>query len=816
MLRRLFEYLFSTICFLFLVNQLPAQIVVTVAGTGFHGTTGDGGPAVCAGVLYPTSVATDAAGNLYITTSNSVRKVTAATGIITTIAGSDTYGYSGDGGPAVNALLKNPYGVCVDGSGNVYITTSNSVRKITAATGIITTIAGIGTSGYSGDGGPATAASFNNPEGICVDAAGNLYIADFQNSRIRKITAATGIVTTIGGIGSTSYSGDGGPAVNAGIPYPVSVCVDHAGNVYETEVNSNVTCRVRKISQTTGIITTVAGKSAYAYSGDGGPAVNASLFDPTGICVDPGGNLYIAEYDDSRIREVDAVTGIITTIAGTGTNGYSGDGGQATSAQFNNPMGICMDAAGNLYVADNQNVVVRKIYFSGAPPPATPSNATISISTPANSVCIGQTVNFTATLTNGGASPVYQWEVNGSPAGTNSPSFSPVTLANGDVVDCKLIVAATGCTPAGSITSNGITMTVNPMLTPSISITVNAPPVICTGTPVTFTAQAVDGGANAGYQWLLNGAPTGSNSAVYRTTQLQNGDQVECMLIPDPATPCLTAPTATSNAIALSVSADPAPTVQITASSDNVCQGVPVTFQAHPQNGGTIPAYIWTLNGVQVGDHTATYTNDNLSNGDQVSCRLIANPSSCPTTEKVMSDTLSITVKAPPGIQFDPPEVDILEGQAAHLHATLTGSVNSYQWNPADALVNASTLDPVTIPLILTTKYQLLALGANGCTATGDIIVKVLGKFNIPNSFTPNGDGKNDVFRIPPGTRFTLKNLSIFDRWGSKLFSTGDVSQGWDGSYKGQPCPAGTYVFMVSGSDGTGPVFVKGTVILVR
>ena len=901
-------YLLVIVCSLFYFHPSSAQVVVTVAGTGIHQTTGDGGPAICAGVLYPTNVATDAVGNLYITTSNSVRMVSAATGIITTVTGGDGYGDNGDGGPAVNAALKFPYGICIDGSGNIYVSeySGHCVRKITAATGIITTICGNGTAGYSGDGGPATSAALNTPEGICVDATGNIYIADSKNSRIRKITAATGIITTIGGTGSSSYSGDNGPAVNAGIPYPVSVCVDKAGNVYESEANSTVTCRVRKIDGVTGIITTIAGNSSYAYSGDGGLAVNASLFDPTGICVDGVGNVYIEEYDDSRIRKVDAVTGIITTIAGTGTNGYSGDGGAATSARFNNPLGICLDPVGNLYVADNQNLVVRKIYLTGAPPTTVPSQATIKINASVTTICLGEPVDFEAIVTNAGTALSFQWEKNGLPVGSNLPSFTAGPIANGDVITCKLTFPVPGCGPPVTIVSNSVTMTVtpglpssvtisanpaascsgspilftatptnggtapfyqwqvngqsvgansptysdntltngdrvtclmtsnaacvtpvtalsnavavpiNPKQTPLVGITMNASTAVCAGAEVSFTANPANSGDAPRYQWLLNGVNTGSNSPVYKSSQLQNGDQVQCIVYADVTAPCLTASDALSNIITVAVSSIPVPAVQVTASSSNVCQGSTVRFQATSQNAGAGAGYAWLLNGNPVGDGSAVYVTNSLSDGDLVSCMLLSGQSGCQIPDKIISNPLSITVRSLPVIQFDPPEVVITVGQEAALHAVVTGSIDSYQWNPAGELANSSTLDPVTVPLTVSTLYQLLVNGVNGCTATKDILVKVLGKFNIPNSFTPNGDGKNDVFRIPPGTAFTLKNLSIFDRWGNKLFTTSNIGEGWDGRYKGQACPAGTYVFMINGSEGAGPLSIKGTVILIR
>ena len=217
------------------------------------------------------------------------------TGIITTIAGNGIAGYSGDGGLATNAELNNPYGVAVDSNGNIYIadTNNNRIRKVNSTTGIITTIAGNGTAGYSGDGGLATNAELYYPYGVAVDSNGNIYIADTYNNRIRKVNSTTGIITTIAGNGTAGYSGDGGPATNAQLNYPYGVAVDSSGNIYIADTDNN---RIRKVNSTTGIITTIAGNGNPGYSGDGGPATNAELYDPSGVAVDSNGNIYIADY----------------------------------------------------------------------------------------------------------------------------------------------------------------------------------------------------------------------------------------------------------------------------------------------------------------------------------------------------------------------------------------------------------------------------------------------------------------------------------------------------------------------------------------
>ena len=336
--------------------------IETVAGNGERGFGGDGGPATAAQLWEPNFIATDTEGDIYVALlSNAIRKVDISAGVITKVAGT-FLGYSGDGGPATAAQLNAPYGVAVDFQNNFYITdTSNRrIRRVDGDTGIITTVAGTGAAGYSGDGGAATAAQLNGPYGITTDRSGNVYWTEYSNFVVRKLDVETGTISTFAGTGSSGFSGDGGPATAAQFRAPWGLVFDAAGNLYIADATG--TYRVRKVDADTGIITTVAGNGSNGYSGDGGPATAAQVGSPDGLAVDVFGNLYISQFDQHVVRKLDARTGIITTVAGTGVGSYGGDGGPATAALFRNPAGLAFGRGHtDLYISDRRNSRIRKV-----------------------------------------------------------------------------------------------------------------------------------------------------------------------------------------------------------------------------------------------------------------------------------------------------------------------------------------------------------------------------------------------------------------------------------------------------------------------
>jgi len=347
-----------------------AQNITTVAGGGAISDFGAGVPALTAAFLSPYAVSLDIHGNLYITTNfgyGHVHKVNRA-GVITTIAGCLTTSTYAASGPATTTFLGNPTGLSVDNSGNVYIADQvyDCIREVNDS-GMMDVVAGdyIAYRGwFTGDNGPATDAAMNGPYGVALDQIGNVYIADANNQRIRKVDTS-GTITTIGGNGISGFSGDGGPATDAQLYDPYAIAVDNLGNTYIADTHNN---RIRKINSS-GIISTVAGSGSGigGYGGDGGPATDAYLFYPAGVAVDNSGSIYIADEANNRIRVVNT-SGIITTIAGTGVAGFSGDGAAATAATLFQPIGVTVDNYGNVYFADRGNDRVRKI-SPGCPAP---------------------------------------------------------------------------------------------------------------------------------------------------------------------------------------------------------------------------------------------------------------------------------------------------------------------------------------------------------------------------------------------------------------------------------------------------------------
>jgi len=508
------------------LNNL-SNIIATVAGNSpgaIGGNSGDGGLATNAALNSPAGLAADVAGNIFIADENNyrIRKVDAH-GIITTVAGK-VPGFRGDGGQATNASFGLPVDVAVDASGNLFVADaiSNRIRKI-ATNGIITTVAGTNGAAYNGDGLSATNATLSNPFGICVDAAGNFYIADNGNNRIRRVDT-NGIITTVAGNGARTNAGDFGPATAASINGPLRVLLDGSGNLLISEGVSNVVRRV----DTNGIITTVAGTGNTGFSGDGGSATSASLNYPVGLAADSLGNVFVADSNNARVRKLDP-TAIINTVAGRGSFGLGGplgDGGPATNASVF-PYGLAMDLAGNLLIADSGNNRVRKVIMSSprlallAVSATNAGNYSVIVTSPYGSVTslvatvtvllppslivppvnqsAGLGSNATFTVSAAGTAPlVYQWLVNGvAEPPQSSLAWNLTNVQWSDAGSYQVVVTNN----YGSVTSTVATLNVGippAILTPPLSQQVLA------GSNTVFTVT-VTGGGPFSYQWQSNG-----------------------------------------------------------------------------------------------------------------------------------------------------------------------------------------------------------------------------------------------------------------------------------------------------------------------
>ncbi len=603
---------------LLFVIVASSQTISTIAGTGKPGYAGDGGTATLAQMNTPSGLVADRYGNVYFADpyNNAIRKISAS-GIMSTVAGDGTAGYSGDGGPASRSRLSAPVGMAIDQHGNIYFSDQNNaaIRKI-SFDGIITTIAGNGHDGYTGDGGRATDATMYIPSGIAVDNNGDVYFADSFNHVIRKISAR-GIITTVAGNGKEGYSGDGGPAISAKFRFPVGVEVDGKGNIIIADTHNNV---IRKVA-INGIVTTIAGKGIEGYAGDGRAATDALLRRPVFIKFDTHGNLLIPDAFNHVIRMIDP-SGTIATIAGNGQQGYSGDGGNPLNASFNSAAAVAINSSGHIYISDGYNYVIRKVI------PCTPVTAGMLKVTPSRiDICAGETINFSA-----------------------MPS---------------------------------------------------------------------DPNLHGTYQWVQNGNPLAANGNLLELSNLVDGDEVHAVFIPD-----------------------------------------------------------------------------------------------LPCTAPLVSDIISIHVNPSPLIRLAD-QVTIQPGESIRLTPDISGVVSRYNWSPAAGLDNTQSQNPLASPS-KETIYQLQAVSDKGCVATAAIRVNIYKQLLMPGAFSPDHNGKNDVFRIPPGSSFELQEFSIYNRWGQRIFKTTDIRQGWDGSRNGVLLDAGFYLYHITGSDSQGKKSYKGTFMLVR
>jgi type IX secretion system substrate protein/NHL repeat-containing protein len=649
-----------TLAFCYNIN---AQIITTVAGDSTGGYNTDGGLAISEQLNNPYGVAADQFRNLYIADMNNsrIRMVTTSTGVMTTIAGNGTFGYAGDGSAATAAQLSSPYGIAVDAARNVYIADYDNyvVRKVTVGTGIISTIVGNGTAGHGGDGGSAVSAQLGGAMGVSIDASGNLYIADYNNNCIRMVTASTGNISTVAGnyTAGAGYTGDGGAAISAQLFHPTGVTVDASGNIYIADYGNGV---VRKVNLS-GIISTIAGNGTQGYTGDGGQATAAQLSHPWNI-TSGSGNLYIADYSNQVIRKVNS-SGIISTIAGNGTQGYTGDCGNPISAELSYPAGIALDSYGNLYIADNVNNRIRKLLF-------TASQTNITAHATQTVVCSGNAITFT-----GSGANTYTWTggvTNGLPY--TEPSVIDTTIT-------AYYLTGTDSNQCVSINTASVVVRTYPLPT----ITGVASTTICVGQSVTLTASLTTTMVYTNhvqtYAWtggVINGVPfmpsTTSNYIVTGTSYNWNGS-VGC-----------------SSSVPITVTVvntpNPLPVVTISSTPITTCGGT-ATLTA---NGAT--TYTWSTgqNGVDIvvtPTISTTYT-------------VIGTNLGCSATGTVTQVVNAVNITS---------NIDSLCNGGS---ATLTANgATTYTWSTSPSQTGTS----IVVTPAVTTTYTVTGTNALNCTS---------------------------------------------------------------------------------------------------
>jgi gliding motility-associated-like protein len=686
-----------------------------------------------------------------------------------TVAGNSTVG------DMANQLVF-PLGVSVDTSGNIYVADAFNQRIQKWAPGASSgvTVAGGNQLGSNAD-------QFNNPSGLFVDNSGNLYVSDFGNNRVQKWApgADTG-VTVAGGNGFGSAADQ--------LLQPYGVYVDCTGNIYIADQVNN---RVQKWAPGATSGTTVAG-------GNGKGSNANQLNKPAGVWLDGSGNLYVVDEGNARVQRwaPGAATGI--TVAG-------GNGSGSTANALNTPVGLYVDATGNTYVADQDNNRIVK-WAPGA------DSGVIVLGGIEQKSVLSPDANIASIFL----------DSRGNMYITDQTTETVQEFKRKVIIDSTYTSSTPGKYSAIVIDINGypastdtLILTSPPAGPPGIQINASATNItVCT--PVTFTALPVNDGTTPSFQWVVSGVKAGEDSTVYENNIWANGDQVICIMTTDSG--CTgTIVRDSSNAIVLAVDPQGHASVTIDDSPAKACQNSPVTFTATVINGAAAPVFRWLVNGIATSDSSSVYTSDSLTNGDVIYC-LITSDASCGLAK---SNSIPVTVYSLPTVGSGQ-VFTIPYGRSLVLDPTISGDIASYAWTPGTGLSDSTIRNPVADPRY-TTVYDLLVTSPGGCQAKGEITIDVYTPLSIPSAFTPNGDGRNDIFYVlngPPGSR--IREFYVFNRLGQPLFQIhdgvpGDPRYGWNGYYEGQPVPPGTYVYMVvmDFANGQRQVY-KGTVILVR
>jgi gliding motility-associated-like protein len=459
------------------------------------------------------------------------------------------------------------------------------------------------------------------------------------------------------------------------------------------------------------------------------------------------------------------------------------------------------------YSFDNKRGILYALNWH---PPGNPLT-TLTIYSIPNPACPGTPIQFVASPDDGTVNPYYQWQVNGKNVGTNSEVYTYETPVFGDSVRCIMSYQGV-CTGPGTDTSFSIAVQSSSQFQNPASIQItDSSDTVCLNGQATFYAHTFNSGGSAIFQWIVNGLSVGNTDSVFVTSSLVNDDIVQCTV--SVSSGCSISTTDSSNAIKMNVHAV-YPSVTISGSKTEVCSGDPVVFTAIPLNGGVSPAFQWEINGITVaGADSNIFVSTSLKNNDTV-ISIMTGSVTCSVA--AVSNVIVTTVNPVP-VLFVGDDTIIAPNQTLRLQPVANAEVISYLWTPGIYLDNPMIADPVFTPGV-TTAYQLLVTANDGCSTSGKITIVVYHPLKMPNAFTPNGDGIDDVFRIPPQIALNINSFSVFNRWGQRIFYTNNSGIGWDGTLDGQKQPEGAYVWMIQYTDALTKRFetTSGTVILIR
>lgn len=789
-------------------NGLPVYSeLATSAGTAGITVAGGNGVGPAPNQLTAYKFYMDSIGNIYGADDGFHRIQKWAPGATTgaTVAG-------GNGLGAAANQFHYPSCVFVNETGAVYVGDNGNYRVqkwLPGATSSIT-VAG-------GNGGGEAANQLATTISIYVDKQGAIYIADLTAERIQKwMPGATSGITVAGGNGR-------GSAANQ-LSGPTDIFVTPQGVLYIADAGNS---RVQKWlpGATSGV--TVAG-------GNGAGAGANQFNGVSGVFIDSIGTLYASDASNHRVQKwlTGATAGI--TVAG-------GNGRGSAANQLSYPNDVHVDKEGNIYIVDHQNWRIQKwsqsTTITGTYTPQTTGlykaiatntagcilesneihiNATvipsISISATQDVICSGDSVHFSATALQGGSAPQYQWKINGINVGMNAPSFTTDPLSDNAVVTCEL-TSNESCVSGSTIQSNTLQISVRPRLSSTIQISASKS-FACSGDTVQFTATTSNEGMAPHFQWYLNNTPTGSDSPVFLTNSLRNGDSLYCILQSN--APCFVNAFASSNRVTLPVSSTK-PSITLSASDTTICEGEAVNFTTTVSSASGTINYQWVVNGtVAAGVGSASFLLPNVVGQSAVQCKVLES-----TGCSGYSNLVTIIAFPNPTVAFSS-DYTSYPSQGVVLQPIVTGNISSFSWSPAEGLNQASIKAPVANPT-QNARYSLSVVSIDGCNASGSVWVRLVKGIYIPSAFTPNNDRNNDVFFVNGGKPGDLiRELIVFNRWGGKVFQVqnaplNDPNHGWNGKSKGQMVTPGTYAYLATIVDSQGKVsFFKGTVTLIR